>query len=198
MGSCLIQTRGKRACGAVAWSANAWAILASVASLHDRPPSTLVSLHNCSTTDVSNTLRSRGAKRSSGLLQGRYFGSTGRAARRQTGPDHHLAAGLHPRLPLPQGIPKVAGPTVSNNSSCLLFVLLVFFGGNSVVSTTVSGLVGSLALQVVQRNLRKYVQNRTWAWFRLWQKVKPLLNVVRVEDVIAVSRRGRPSRPTST
>ena len=127
MGSCLIQTRGKRACGAVAWSANAWAILASVASLHDRPPSTLVSLHNCSTTDVSNTLRSRGAKRSSGLLQGRYFGSTGRAARRQTGPDHHLAAGLHPRLPLPQGIPKVAGPTVSNNSSCLLFVLIVFF-----------------------------------------------------------------------
>jgi len=42
-----------------------------------------------------------------------------------------------------------------------------------------------VALQVVQRNLRKYVQNRTWPWFRLWQKVKPLLNVVRVEDVIA-------------
>ena len=45
----------------------------------------------------------------------------------------------------------------------------------------------SLALQVVQRNLRKYLQNKNWAWFRLWQKVKPLLNVVRVEDVIAVS-----------
>ena len=48
-------------------------------------------------------------------------------------------------------------------------------------------LVNSVALQVVQRNLRKYVKNRNWAWFRLWQKVKPLLNVVRVEDVIAVS-----------
>jgi len=42
-----------------------------------------------------------------------------------------------------------------------------------------------VALQVVQRNLRKYLQNKTWAWYRLWQKVKPLLNVVRVEDVIA-------------
>jgi len=41
-----------------------------------------------------------------------------------------------------------------------------------------------VALQVVQRNLRKYMQLRTWAWYRLWQKVKPLLNVTRVEDVI--------------
>ena len=42
----------------------------------------------------------------------------------------------------------------------------------------------SVALQVVQRNLRKYLQMRTWAWYRLWQKVKPLLNVTRVEDEI--------------
>ena len=39
-------------------------------------------------------------------------------------------------------------------------------------------------MQVVQRNLRKYLQLRTWAWYRLWQKVKPLLNVTRVEDEI--------------
>ena len=39
-----------------------------------------------------------------------------------------------------------------------------------------------VALIVVQRNLRKYLQLRTWAWYRLWQKVKPLLNVTRVED----------------
>ena len=39
-----------------------------------------------------------------------------------------------------------------------------------------------IALIVVQRNLRKYLQLRTWAWYRLWQKVKPLLNVTRVED----------------
>ncbi|XP_072948928.1 myosin heavy chain, muscle isoform X32 [Epargyreus clarus] len=42
-----------------------------------------------------------------------------------------------------------------------------------------------LALQVVQRNLRKYLQLRTWPWWKLWQKVKPLLNVTRVEDEMA-------------
>ena len=44
-----------------------------------------------------------------------------------------------------------------------------------------------IALQVVQRNLRKYLQLRTWPWYKLWQKVKPLLNVTRIEDEIAVS-----------
>lgn len=44
-----------------------------------------------------------------------------------------------------------------------------------------------LALQIVQRNLRKYMQLRTWPWWKMWQKVKPLLNVSRVEDEIAVS-----------
>jgi len=39
-----------------------------------------------------------------------------------------------------------------------------------------------VALCVVQRNLRKYMQLRTWGWWRLWQKVKPMLNVTRVED----------------
>lgn len=32
--------------------------------------------------------------------------------------------------------------------------------------------------------MRKYGQLRNWAWYRLWQKVKPLLNVTRVEDEI--------------
>lgn len=40
------------------------------------------------------------------------------------------------------------------------------------------------ALIVVQRNLRKYMRLRNWGWFRMWQKVKPLLNVTRVEDEI--------------
>lgn len=44
-----------------------------------------------------------------------------------------------------------------------------------------------VALKVVQRNLRKYLQLRTWPWYKLWQKVKPLLNVSRIEDEIAVS-----------
>ncbi|CAF4907723.1 unnamed protein product [Pieris macdunnoughi] len=42
-----------------------------------------------------------------------------------------------------------------------------------------------IALQVVQRNLRKYLQLRTWPWWKLWQRVKPLLNVTRIEDEIA-------------
>lgn len=44
-----------------------------------------------------------------------------------------------------------------------------------------------LALQVCQRNLRKYLKLRTWPWYKLWQKVRPLLNVTRIEDEIAVS-----------
>ncbi|XP_065164956.1 myosin heavy chain, muscle isoform X3 [Atheta coriaria] len=42
-----------------------------------------------------------------------------------------------------------------------------------------------IALQVCQRNLRKYLKLRTWPWYKLWQKVKPLLNVTRIEDEIA-------------
>lgn len=38
------------------------------------------------------------------------------------------------------------------------------------------------ALVVVQRNLRKYMQLRNWAWYSMWQRVKPLLNVTRIED----------------
>ena len=42
-----------------------------------------------------------------------------------------------------------------------------------------------IALCIVQRNLRKYLKLRTWPWYRMWQRVKPLLNVTRVEDEIA-------------
>ncbi|XP_069168163.1 myosin heavy chain, muscle-like [Procambarus clarkii] len=41
-----------------------------------------------------------------------------------------------------------------------------------------------VALIVVQRNIRKFMKLRNWAWYRMWQKVKPLLNVTRVEDEI--------------
>lgn len=43
------------------------------------------------------------------------------------------------------------------------------------------------ALEVVKRNLRKYLKLRTWAWYRMYAKIKPLLNVSRVEDQISVS-----------
>lgn len=41
-----------------------------------------------------------------------------------------------------------------------------------------------VALVVVQRNLRKFMELKNWAWFNLWQKVKPLLNQPRIEDEI--------------
>lgn len=41
-----------------------------------------------------------------------------------------------------------------------------------------------IALCVVQRNLRKFLKMRTWKWFNLWVRVKPLLNVTRIEDEI--------------
>lgn len=44
-----------------------------------------------------------------------------------------------------------------------------------------------LALQVVQRNLRRYLKLRTWPWWKLWQKVRPLLNATRIEDELIVS-----------
>nr|XP_045582189.1 myosin heavy chain, muscle-like isoform X2 [Procambarus clarkii] len=41
-----------------------------------------------------------------------------------------------------------------------------------------------VSLVVVQRNLRKFLSMQSWVWFNLWQKVKPLLHVTRIEDVI--------------
>lgn len=41
-----------------------------------------------------------------------------------------------------------------------------------------------VALCIVQRNLRKFLKMRTWKWFNMWQRVKPLLNVTRIEDEI--------------
>ncbi|XP_050734444.1 myosin heavy chain, muscle-like [Eriocheir sinensis] len=40
------------------------------------------------------------------------------------------------------------------------------------------------ALVVVQRNIRKFVKLNSWVWFKLWQKVKPLINQPRLEDEI--------------
>ena len=50
-----------------------------------------------------------------------------------------------------------------------------------------------IALTIVQRALRRYLKLRTWPWWKLWQKVKPLLNASRVEDQLAVSIASRQS-----
>lgn len=39
-----------------------------------------------------------------------------------------------------------------------------------------------VALLVIQRNLRKFLQLRNWLWWKLYSKVKPLLSIARVEE----------------
>lgn len=39
-----------------------------------------------------------------------------------------------------------------------------------------------VALIVVQSRLRQLLQLRNWSWSNLWQNVKPLLNITRIED----------------
>jgi myosin heavy chain 6/7 len=39
-----------------------------------------------------------------------------------------------------------------------------------------------VALSLIQRNVRKYLLLRNWEWWRLYTKVKPLLNVARQEE----------------
>nr|XP_006637180.1 PREDICTED: myosin-16 isoform X1 [Lepisosteus oculatus]XP_015215928.1 PREDICTED: myosin-16 isoform X1 [Lepisosteus oculatus]XP_015215929.1 PREDICTED: myosin-16 isoform X1 [Lepisosteus oculatus] len=39
-----------------------------------------------------------------------------------------------------------------------------------------------IALIAIQRNVRKFLQLRYWGWWKLYNKVKPLLNVARQED----------------
>jgi len=41
-----------------------------------------------------------------------------------------------------------------------------------------------VALTVVQRKIRSFMSMQSWAWFNLWQKVRPLINQPRVEDEI--------------
>merc|ERR1711872_423853 len=40
-------------------------------------------------------------------------------------------------------------------------------------------------LIVVQRNLRKYMNIRTWLWYGFWQQLKPKLNVGREQKMLA-------------
>ena len=38
------------------------------------------------------------------------------------------------------------------------------------------------ALELIQRNIRKYLSTKNWCWWHLWVKVKPLLSAVHAED----------------
>merc|ERR1712179_347855 len=41
-----------------------------------------------------------------------------------------------------------------------------------------------IALTIVQRNVRKYISMKSWIWFYLWMRVKPLISQPRIEDEI--------------
>ncbi|XP_063611343.1 myosin heavy chain, muscle-like [Penaeus indicus] len=41
------------------------------------------------------------------------------------------------------------------------------------------------ALIIIQRNIRKYQKMRSWLWYEMWTKLKPKLNVTRIEDELA-------------
>ncbi|XP_070580050.1 myosin heavy chain, striated muscle-like isoform X4 [Ptychodera flava] len=43
-----------------------------------------------------------------------------------------------------------------------------------------------IGIAVIQRNVRKYLILRNWQWWRLYTKVKPLLNVARAEDEMKI------------
>lgn len=38
------------------------------------------------------------------------------------------------------------------------------------------------ALAMIQRNIRKWLVLRNWQWWKLYAKVKPMLNVARAEE----------------
>ena len=40
----------------------------------------------------------------------------------------------------------------------------------------------SRAIRIVQRNVQSYLKLRNWGWWRLFTKVKPLLQVTAAED----------------
>ena len=42
--------------------------------------------------------------------------------------------------------------------------------------------VQHLAVNCIQKNVRKYMSIRDWEWWRLYTKVQPLLNVHRTEE----------------
>jgi len=44
------------------------------------------------------------------------------------------------------------------------------------------------ALVVVQRVVRKFVRMKSWIWFYLWSRVKPIINKPRMDDLIAELR----------
>ena len=40
----------------------------------------------------------------------------------------------------------------------------------------------SVALSIIQRNIRKWLGLRNWLWWKLYTRVKPLLSMARAED----------------
>ena len=42
--------------------------------------------------------------------------------------------------------------------------------------------MNSVALSIIQRNIRKWLGLKNWMWWKLYTRVKPLLSMARAED----------------
>lgn len=42
------------------------------------------------------------------------------------------------------------------------------------------------AIRIIQRNCSAYLKLRNWQWWRLYTKVKPLLEVTKQEEVLSI------------
>lgn len=53
-----------------------------------------------------------------------------------------------------------------------------------------------IGIAVIQRNVRKYLFLRNWAWWKLYTKVKPLLNIARADEEMREEDRKRREEET--
>ena len=54
------------------------------------------------------------------------------------------------------------------------------------IITTPTALVPRVSLNCIQKNIRKWLGLKNWSWWRLYVKIKPLLNVAQAEDEMKI------------
>ena len=54
------------------------------------------------------------------------------------------------------------------------------FSLQSIITTNF--VISRMAFIIIQRNIRKWLSLRTWIWWKIYTRVKPLLSIARAED----------------